>query len=532
MVHGFPTVGDIPDSELWRPCERTAASPFAEFASDNVAWVARCKHRVLAAARADRERATACWQRTVEEASCGLILGPFSASQLNQPARTGFPALGFGKWRPLPRFAIRQKGKWRCIDDGAASGTNAHGMTTHETIVCDRPDSPLRIGLRFHELGPPPSAPMIAVRMGGGTDDKFAAYRAVVTAHPGYTVVMVAKPPSSDNGDWTECFFRVPGHNFGLASAVLNFYHVAEPPTVFSRLFFGAPVTRYYDDHGVHEPAYAAGSGVSRARRDSVRQLIAEALESGTLTAASASSLRGKARFCLCPVFGRVGLAAVHLLSQRQRAHSDSSVDEALTEVLLFLDVVIDKLPAFEVRFRRERVRPAAVVLSDASWETNHSWLGFLVICPICGARWAGSPTPMWLLALLRRHKLAQTYIGQLELAAAAAPYFSLPREWWVDRPVMHYIDNQGACYGLIHGRASDSDANRLVFVTNMRIALFRCDVWYDYVPSASNIADLPTRLDARAFTRLEALAQRAPLCLPPEWCLDCSHLALAQLFD
>mmetsp|Transcript_4682 Transcript_4682/g.11783 ORF Transcript_4682/g.11783 Transcript_4682/m.11783 type:complete len:139 (-) Transcript_4682:71-487(-) len=138
----------------------------------------------------------------------------------------------------------------------------------------------------------------------------------------------------------------------------------------------------------------------------------------------------------------------------------------------------------------------------------------------------------MWLLALLRRHKLAQTYIGQLELAAAAAPYFSLPREWWVDRPVMHYIDNQGACYGLIHGRASDSDANRLVFVTNMRIALFRCDVWYDYVPSASNIADLPTRLDARAFTRLEALAQRAPLCLPPEWCLDCSHLALAQLFD
>jgi len=307
--------------------------------------------------------------RTMEEASCGLIVGPFSASQLNQPAGGNFPALGFGNWRPLPRFAIRQKGKWRCIDDGAASGTNVNGMTTHETIVCDRPDSPLRIGLRFHELGPPPSAPLLPVCMGGGTDDKFSAYRAVVTLHPGYTVVMVARPSASVADGWEECFFRVPGHNFGLASAVLNFYHVAEPPTVFSRLFFGVPVTRYYDDHGVHEPAYAGGSGqschfdlhellrfhfdfskhepwsrsvlytgvltdwsndvqgivtvgVSRARRDSVRQLIAEALRSGVLTPAAASSLRGKARFCLCPVFGRIGLAAVHLASVNVNVHT------------------------------------------------------------------------------------------------------------------------------------------------------------------------------------------------------------------
>mmetsp|Transcript_23861 Transcript_23861/g.59265 ORF Transcript_23861/g.59265 Transcript_23861/m.59265 type:complete len:457 (+) Transcript_23861:1016-2386(+) len=77
----------------------------------------------------------------------------------------------------------------------------------------------------------------------------------------GYTTVMVARPSPSAAGEWEECFFRVPGHNFGLASAVLNFYHTAEPPTVFSRLFFGTPVTRYYDDHGVHEPSYAAGSG-------------------------------------------------------------------------------------------------------------------------------------------------------------------------------------------------------------------------------------------------------------------------------
>lgn len=81
-------------------------------------------------------------------------------------------------------------------------------------------------------------------------------------------------------------------------------------------------------------------------------------------------------------------------------------------------------------------------------------------------------------------------------------------------------------------GRSSDADANRLVFVTNMRLAMFACDVWYDYVPSASNIADLPTRLDAHAFTRLENIAHRQPLRLPPAWCLACPHSELAQLFE
>lgn len=578
LISGFPTVGDIPDSEVWRPCVRPADRTFAEFTSQSVAWIATCKRRVLSAARADPERARACWQRSLEEQSSGLILGPFSISELNKDP-TSFPGLGYARWRPLPRFAIQQKGKWRCIDDGAASATNSSGTSTFETIVCDRPDSPLKIGLRFHELGPPPSHPQVRVAMGGGTDDKFAAYRTVVSMHPGYTTVMVARPPSDVCPDWSECIFRVPGHNFGLASAVLNFYHVAEPPTVFSQLFFGTPVTRYYDDHGVHEPSYACASGqechvalheelhfhfdhtkhapwnrtvlytgvltdwsrddlgvvtvgVSASRRASVRQIIAEALAQGVLSAASASSLRGKARFCICPVFGRVGLAAVQLLSQRQRRPDEEFIDREIADVLCFLDIVIARLPDFTIRFKKAPCLPPIVVLSDASWETNYSWLGFLVACPIHGARWAGCSTPSWLLELLQRHRQAGTYIGQLELAAAAAPYFSLPCEWLRHRYVMHYIDNQGACHNLINGYASSLDANRLVFVINMRLAMLQCDAWYDYVPSASNIADLPTRLDAAALARLNAIALCMPLCLPPEWCIDCSHTRLASLFN
>ena len=63
-----------------------------------------------------------------------------------------------------------------------------------------------------------------------------------------------------------------------------------------------------------------------------------------------------------------------------------------------------------------------------------------------------------------------------------------------------------------------------------MKIAQL-CDAWFDYVPSAANIADLPTRLDAEAFARLDRVARRVPLLLPPEWCIACGHSGLRALF-
>ena len=102
---------------------------------------------------------------------------------------------------------------------------------------------------------------------------------------------------------------------------------------------------------------------------------------------------------------------------------------------------------------------------------------------------------------------------------------------WWEDRPVLHYVDNQGALYSLIKGGSNDVDSNRLTFIANMRLARLRCDAWFDYVPSASNIADLPTRLDDDAIARLNRIARRVPLRLPPEWCLACSLPELRPLF-
>ena len=140
-------------------------------------------------------------------------------------------------------------------------------------------------------------------------------------------------------------------------------------------------------------------------------------------------------------------------------------------------------------------------------------------------------PTPAWLLKLLARMKQRDTEIGPLETIIASAPYFSLPASWFRNRAVSHYIDNQGALYSLINGRSKDLDMNRFVFITLLRLTRLSCGVWFDYVPSAANIADLPTRLDADAFNRLNKLGLRVPLVLPPEWCLACKNAELRALF-
>ena len=590
MIHGSPAVGDVPDSGLFRAVEKPASKEFGAFKAGNVAWMRECKGRVLARGNREPEMAKACWERTMEECGAGLVQGPFTISEIEQSVSSGFPAFGFGRCRPLPRFAVWQPpaiegkdGKYRCIDDAAVSGTNGEGTTTHETIGCDKPDSPLCIGCRFHELGPPPREPHLRVEMGGGTDDAFAAYRRIVTRDGEYTVIMLYVPRGALGVNSPACvrLFRVPGNNFGLVSAVLNFNRVPEATVAISRRLFGTPVTRFYDDHQTSEPSYARGSGqaahftmheclrfhfdigkhapwarsmvycgvqtdwgrqaegfamvgVTQRRRRRVALIAREALANDVLTPRDANKLRAKARWCVAPVFGRIGAAVCNLLRDRQvcgACEDDDkawSLDEELRQSLELLAVAVVALPDFCVRFRKQPL-PQVVILSDASWSTGHKWLGYLVCCPIHGAVWAGGPTPVWVLDLWQGHKMRETCIGQCEAVIVASPYISIPG--LRDRNVMHYIDNQGACYAFINGGAKDCDTNRCVFVTGMRQATLGCKVWYDYVPSASNIADLPTRLDDAAAVRLNKIARWVPLSILPEWCLSCAHDELTRLF-
>ena len=91
---------------------------------------------------------------------------------------------------------------------------------------------------------------------------------------------------------------------------------------------------------------------------------------------------------------------------------------------------------------------------------------------------------------------------------------------------------SQSPLYCAIKGRSADPDMNRLVFLAQLRIAQLSARVWFDYVPSTSNVADLPTRLDDAALQRLSRLGERVPMRLPPEWALSCEWSELASLLS
>ena len=156
----------------------------------------------------------------------------------------------------------------------------------------------------------------------------------------------------------------------------------------------------------------------------------------------------------------------------------------------------------------RAAARRSVVVWSDAMWNDADpggkpalGGLGFVVWFPpghpLGGAggrfsyssRWVGVPD---LTFLDREHSL----IGQLELLAAAAVYVSYPPGTFDGWDVLHFVDNSSALYGLVKGYSSRPDSLAIIRAFHAANLAIRANVWFNYVASKANVADLPSRGD------------------------------------
>ena len=112
-----------------------------------------------------------------------------------------------------------------------------------------------------------------------------------------------------------------------------------------------------------------------------------------------------------------------------------------------------------------------------------------------------------------------RTYIMQGEGVGALAPLLSLP---WLfrGRSVIQFQDNTAALSALVHGYASKPDMSRIVNAYHLAQFLLGVRVWFEWVPSAANLADLPSRLEYEAFFRFVPDSVWVPTVLPSldEW--------------
>ena len=98
---------------------------------------------------------------------------------------------------------------------------------------------------------------------------------------------------------------------------------------------------------------------------------------------------------------------------------------------------------------------------------------------------------------------------------------------------MVQFQDNTQALSALIHGYASKPDMGRVVNAFHLAQFGVRARVWLEWVPSAANVADLPSRLMLDEMMRSVPGAVYVPTVLPSlhEWLLPLSPFAGDMLF-
>ena len=600
FVHGFPIVGIIPDSGVYRLLDyveslESAAARFRHFSDSapayNRALERRMRYRQWATA-SGREADAAVASATVKERSKALVIGPFTsllslhhALFSRAPSNTSMECV---YPRCMPRFAVPQKGAYRAIDDGKSNGANA-ATRMLETVTTPSFFFPAIVARGFVDATPA-GAPTATVAV--ALADLASAYRTIPTSQPWFTAFAMWDPAAE-----RVHFYFLPGHNFGLTSAVVNFNRFPELVVVAVRALAAVPCDHYFDDiivadsvgggnsglRAVQSIMLALGRGAPRlsgeriqspeldpkktyapALNNTVLGVVADtsasaagsvffyvhpdrvaavlktfrdAFVAGVLYPHEAASLRGKLYFSVSAAFASVGRAATLPLVQRQ--YRDTSIaflaGSELHHCLLFFEALLPSLPPLTVSLRPSSV-PPLTVYTDASFrrvrgsrlaqralselasgpsgscpanlgEDLKGDLGAVVYDPVDGTVRVAHAAPPW-RALLRswspHHK---TFIAQLEVLAAVSVYSTYP-ELFVGRSVHHWIDNTVALSSLVHGYSGKPDLAKMVNVAHLQLAGLRTSVYFDYVPSKANIADLPSR---RAFAELHAALRGVP---------------------
>ena len=185
--------------------------------------------------------------------------------------------------------------------------------------------------------------------------------------------------------------------------------------------------------------------------------------------------------------------------------------DSELHSCLLFFEALVPVLPGLAISVIPDTRRPL-LVYTDASfytkrkrrrsdggecpadhWKSLRGGLGAVVIDPETSEAWFAAADPPWALLASSWQSDRKTYIAELEALAAISVYSTYPG-LFVGRKVNHFIDNTVAQSALVHGYAKKPDLAKSVNVFYLQMMSLRASVYFDWVPSKDNIADLPSR--------------------------------------
>jgi hypothetical protein len=251
-------------------------------------------------------------------------------------------------------------------------------------------------------------------------------------------------------------------------------------------------------------------------RAEALTEVLVEARGSGKFPPAAAASFVGRVNYLRSQLFGRVGILPLRVLMHRSSGKDRTHVFtlELESAILMLLELVRDTKP----RGVAEReTKPHMVLFTDGAAEGtafSNVTVGAVLLDPFDDhVEFFGLPVPGSLLEEWRAQGAGEQVIGQAEILPVV-----FAREVWHlnlrGRRLLVFIDIDSARFALIKAD-SPSAASR-----GLLERLSRCDSsspvpsWYARCPSASNIADGPSRMQLTELMSLYPAAKRVEVSL------------------
>jgi hypothetical protein len=518
---------------------------------------------------------TAAWDASLREVQAGTARGPMSFDEF----RAEFSLTGPKAARPMPCFAVEQGfpvvEKIRQIVNATSSGSNLTFMSPE--IVGMMPwnySSAVAHLIWSHHVDRGERCP----QLGGFRDDEITAYKQKPCADPEVNIAFVVQPqtglvrafptpglgfgfsgavtgycessttvsiiscdlvctnvvPFIDDFTGVESVLtRGPAekHASGVqrfpGSAQAAFHGIAELLSCQLSLPKSSPFARVSLSCGVETDltrTHVAGEVVVRIRqssRDKAIMSINQALDSGLLSPYEAGRLHGRLAYVFS--LGKIGRGALHPIIKREHSKDgqsglDPEIDDALK---LLRRLLLHSIPD-KVLFSASRREKTVTIFSDARWEPRaplvygFGAVAFVVFLPTDKVVYAWAEVPHDVFVLLAKLRERKTYICPLEEIALVAAYFNPAlAAVFQDRDVNHFADNTAANGAAWRGYSPSVDLAMLSNTFHLQLLELHTRVWIEWVPSAANLSDDPTR-DEFAVLQEAFGAEEIPFVFPP----------------
>ena len=316
--------------------------------------------------------------------------------------------------------------------------------------------------------------------------------------------ICIARPEDADSAHMTVKFL------FQSLGCVLS--EDPEKDKGFAPIFTALGVE--FDLSKTHEGVLRIGN--TQKRRDELATMVQGFLDADRLTCAESESLRSRLTFAEGQVFGRSAKLALRAVGSPARTGCDCS---PLSEEVLFgLSWMMDRIVHAPPRVVTTASEPPLLLFIDGACEpadTTGDTMTTSVGAILIDAQGQG----MQFFGLQLPDEIVEEWAcggrRQLVFEAEVLPYLLALACWsklMEKRQVLIFVDNDGARHSWIKGSADSVHAMRMIHKGTLLEAQLEVQPYFCRVPTMSNIADGPSRLDFRMCFALGAEEFKVPM--------------------